>query len=41
VEADVSKPADVARLFGEVDRAGGLDTLVNNGLAGRRPRART
>ena len=36
VEADVSKPADVARLFGEVDaRLGGLDTLVNNaGIAG-------
>ncbi|HEY8244380.1 MAG TPA: SDR family oxidoreductase [Casimicrobiaceae bacterium] len=36
VEADVSDPADVARLFGEVDtRLGGLDTLVNNaGIAG-------
>ena len=36
VEADVSKPADVARLFGEVGtRLGGLDTLVNNaGIAG-------
>ena len=36
VEADVSKPGDVARLFGEVDtRLGGLDTLVNNaGIAG-------
>ena len=36
VEADVSDPADVARLFDEVDtRLGGLDTLVNNaGIAG-------
>jgi len=36
VEADVSKPADVARLFEAVDaRLGGLDTLVNNaGIAG-------
>jgi NAD(P)-dependent dehydrogenase (short-subunit alcohol dehydrogenase family) len=36
LDADVSKPADVARLFDEVDaRLGGLDTLVNNaGIAG-------
>ena len=36
VEADVSDPDDVARLFAEVDtRLGGLDTLVNNaGIAG-------
>ncbi|MEO8485769.1 MAG: SDR family oxidoreductase [Betaproteobacteria bacterium] len=36
VSADVSKPADVARLFDEVaSRLGGLDTLVNNaGIAG-------
>ena len=36
VEADVADPADVARLFDEVDtRLGGLDTLVNNaGIAG-------
>jgi NAD(P)-dependent dehydrogenase (short-subunit alcohol dehydrogenase family) len=36
VDADVSKPADVARLFDAVDaRLGGLDTLVNNaGIAG-------
>jgi NAD(P)-dependent dehydrogenase (short-subunit alcohol dehydrogenase family) len=36
LDADVSKPADVTRLFDEVDaRLGGLDTLVNNaGIAG-------
>lgn len=31
VQADVSKPADIARLFAETERAfGRLDTLVNN-----------
>src|SRR5207302_10124017 len=43
VEADVSKAADVARLFKEVDSAfGRLDVLVNNaGVSGSVPSRRS
>ena len=42
IGADVSKPADVARLFQEVDIAfGGLDVLVNNTGSSVSARSRT